>query len=447
MKKKLKILCCAALMMGIFALMATLVSAEGITLHTSGSGNKDVASAKISYGLDVMANEFNIQFAGVFGSPLNFSEEKFACAMNLSEVSEIEIVSLPPADLGTLYFGSSTVECGQRISKNSIGLMSYEANNSNLVAQSGFSVRVNGSAYEIECQIFMLDKVNASPTLSGIPVISLNMETYRGIAAKGILCGYDPEGDELTYEIVSYPQNGYITMADKNSGEYVYTPTSDYTGQDSFTYVIKDKYGNYSASATVSVKVSTPYANIVYSDLIDSDGYNYALNMTEKNVMNGEKVGDYYYFRPDGEVSRIDFIVNAMKTLGIDNIPKVDTTVFADDGDIGDEVKGYIALAYSKKYISGIDEGGQLYFRPNDNIKLSEAAVILSNMIGYSEYHTTPAFANSDEIPAYSKQAVMSLRALGIIELPSDATFENTNISRAQMAKLLTRAAWVSHNN
>lgn len=446
MKRTFKILCCGVLFLACAVIMSVLTFAEGIALHSAGSLKNDMATDKISYGLDVMANDCKIQFAGIFGSPLNFTEEKFACAMNLSEVDEIEIVSLPDNNCGTLYFGNSMVECGQRISKNSIGLLSYEMKSSSSDAQSSFKVKVNGSAYEIECYVYMLDKVNASPTLSGVPAISLNVETYRGVDAKGLLCGYDPEGDTLTYEIVSYPKNGCIRMVDKNSGEYVYTPMSSYTGQDSFVYVVKDKYGNYSASATVSVKVSTPYSNIVYNDLIDGDNYNYALNMTEKNVMNGEKVGDYYYFRPNAEVSRIDFIVSAMKMLGIDNLPEVEKTVFADDSDIGAEVKGYVALAYSKEYISGISENGQLYFKPDDSIKISEAAVILSNMIGYSEYKTTPAFANAEEIPVWSKQAVMSLRALGIIEQPQGSTFENINVSRSQMAKLLSRAAWVSEN-
>ena len=446
MKKRLKIICCAVLIVSVVIITAVFVSAEGISLHTIGLDDGEESVEKISYGLDVIANSFKIELAGLTGYPLNFSEEKIACAMNLSQINEIEIVSLPSDECGTLYFGNELAECNQKISKNSIELLSYEMNASSDNGESGFKLRVNGSAYEIECKLFMLDEINSSPTLSGIPAISLNPETYKGVGINGILCAYDPEGDELTYEIVTYPENGCVIITDKHSGEYLYKPASNYTGQDIFTYVVKDKYGNYSASATVNVKISTPYANVVYNDIVDADNYNYALDMTEKNLMNGEKVGDYYYFRPENEVSRIDFIVSAMKMLGIDNLPEVEKTVFADDGDIGAEVKGYVALAYSKEYISGISENGQLYFKPDENIKLSEAAVILSNMIGYSEYQTTPAFANSDDIPAWSKQAVMSLRALGIIEMPSNAVFENVNVNRLQMAKLLSRAAWVSEN-
>lgn len=447
MKRTLKILSCAIIIILIVIMTTVFVSAQGIALHTMEPSGNESPSNKVSYGLDVVADDCMIQFAGISGSPLNFSEEKFACAMNLSQVDEIEIVSLPSTDCGTLYLGNALVECGQTVSKNSIELLSYEMiGDVPADKEASFKIKVNGSGYEIVCCLYMLDELNTSPTLSDVPAISLNVETYRGVDAKGILSGYDFEGDILTYEIVSYPDNGCIKIIDKHSGEYVYMPKSDYTGQDSFTYVVKDQYGNYSASAKVNVKVSAPYSDITYNDLVGNDNYNYALNMTERNVMNGERVGDYYYFRPDSEVSRIDFIVNAMKMLGIDNLPSVEKTVFADDEKIGAEVKGYISLAYSKEYISGISENGQLYFKPDEPITIAEAAVVLSNMIGYSEYETAPAFANSEEIPTWSKQAVMSLRALGVIELPNDAIFENTNVSRSQMAKLLSRAAWVSEN-
>lgn len=451
MKKIIRALCVALLLTLLIAAMTVCAYADEAALYTGtmlGTGEKNTGvGEKVSYGLDVVAADNRIEFAGVMGYALNFSADKFACALNLSNIETIEIVELPPSDEGTLYFGSTCVSANQTISKNSIELLSFESTGKNDIGEaSEFKIRVNGSAYSIVCGVYMLEKINSSPTIATAPAISLVLETYRGVSAGGVLCGYDLEGDTLTYEIVSYPVNGYIMVVDKNSGEYVYTPASGYSGKDEFSYVVKDVYGNYSSSATVSINVATPYSNVVYNDLLGNENYSYALNMTDKNVMNGEKVGDYYYFRPDATVSRVDFIVSAMKVLGIESIPDAESTVFADDADIGNEVRGYISLAYSNKYISGIEEGGQLYLKPNDNITLSEAAVIISNIIGYSDYSTAPTFANGDEIPSWSKQAVMSLRALGVIEAPSNSNFENSLVDRGCMAKLLSRAVWVTEN-
>lgn len=450
MKKIMRIFFAATLLFLIAAVSALGVYADEAALYSGNGGTVGISfdsTGKISYGLDVIASENIIELAGIFGQPLNLSADKFACALNLSDVSKIEVTSLPKESEGTLYLGSTAVKEGQSISLGAISLLSFEysGNKTDDVAAK-FNVRVNGGAYEITCLVYMLDKVNASPTLSSIPTISLNVETYRDVAVGGVLYGYDVEGDKLTCEISSYPENGYITMVNKNSGEYLYTPFSGYSGKDEFTYVVKDKYGNYSECATVKINVSTPYSSVVYSDLIGDGDYSYAINMTDKNVMNGEKVGDYYYFRPDAKVSRVDFVVSAMKMLGIDNIPSVEATAFCDDGSIGDEVKGYISLAYSNKYISGINEGGKLYFKPDESITLSEAAVIISNIIGYSEYKSTPTFSNNEIIPTWSRDAVMSLRALGIIEAPIDSEFENSAVDRSCMAKLLSRAARALEN-
>ena len=450
MRKFIKILCASVILIAIVSLLSVCAFADDVALYTGNLGMSskgEESHGKISYGLDVLATENKIEFAGIMGYTLNFSKSKFACAMNLSSIEKIEVLRLMPSDEGELYLGGYPIECGQIISGGSLEMMEFESTGkNNSSTPSTFYIKVNGSDYEIACDVYMLDGINESPSVLSASAISLNIETYKSVCVGGILCATDPEGDDIVYEIVSYPKNGYITMTNKSSGEYIYTPASGYTGKDEFVYVVKDKYGNYSSAATVKVNVSTQYSNVVYNDLIDDGNYYYALNMTDKNVMNGEKVGDYYYFRPDAEVTRVDFVVSAMKALGIENIPSVEFTVFADDDAIGDEVRGYVSLAYSKGYISGIQDSGKLYFRPDENITLSEAAVIISNIIGYSEIQSAPTFANGDEIPTWSRQAVISLKTLGVLEVSSGSTFKNTNVDRGCMAKLLSRAAWVTEN-
>ena len=106
-------------------------------------------------------------------------------------------------------------------------------------------------------------------------------------------------------------------------------------------------------------------------------------------------------------------------------------------------MKGYIDLAYSKGYISGTEIEGKLYFNPNQSIKLSEASVILSNMIGYAEPKIAPVFADADSIPTWSNKAIQSLHTLGILELPDMVTGACENVTRGDMAKLLNKAMCV----
>ena len=397
----------------------------------------------ISYGLDVIAHKNDMAIAGIMGNALNFSGERFACAMNLSRVDSITVTKLPDQALGSLYIGSEGVSVGQRITSANIALMTYEETELGIGKKNSFMFTVNDSAYEIACNVYMIGEINYSPTLSLASYASLNTETYKNIAVGGVLSAYDPEGDDIRFEIVRYPENGQVIINDRNLGIYTYIPYSDFSGEDSFKYVVRDFYGNYSAATEVCVSVKTQSALTVYSDLIDDELHSHAISMTESGLMNGVQIGDSYYFDADREVTRAEFLITAMNAIGIKNVPDVDKTVFADDEDIYDQMKGYISLAYSQKYISGIEYEGKLYFRPNETITLSEAAVIVSNMIGYAEPKVAPAFADADKIPSWSGKAIESLHALGILECPDMVSGACDIVTRGDMAKLLNKTMFV----
>ena len=419
-------------------------NAGGGTLFSQGSvEGVEGSDAKISEGLNVIAHQNTMAIAGLKGNPLSFSKERFACAMNTSDISYINITSLPDDMCGALYIGSEGVSEGQRISASDLALMTYEEHSDGIENNASFKFTVNGGAYEMTCNLYMLDEINYSPTLSLASYVSLNSETYKNISMSGVLSAYDPEGDEMVFEIVRYPENGILTINDKTKGTYTYVPDVDFSGEDSFSYVAVDKYGNYSAAEEIVISVRTAGVSTQYSDLTDHEIHRHAIAMTECGLMNGVQVGDYYYFEADREVSRAEFIITAMNAVGIKSVPEVEKTVFEDDADIYPEMKGYVALAYSKGYISGIEKEGKLYFRPDESIKLSEAAVILSNIIGYAQPKVTPVFADADTIPTWSNKAIQSLHTLGILELPDMVTGACENVTRGDMAKLLNKAMYV----
>ncbi|OUL09479.1 hypothetical protein B0533_04760 [Sedimentibacter sp. SX930] len=66
------------------------------------------------------------------------------------------------------------------------------------------------------------------------------------------LIASDPDHDPLTYTIASGPANGTVS----GTGEDItYTPNTDFTGADSFTYEVTDSIGS-TASATVTINVA-----------------------------------------------------------------------------------------------------------------------------------------------------------------------------------------------
>jgi len=395
----------------------------------------------VSCALEIIAARNDMAVAGIRGNALFFSEERFACAMNLSSVNNIIITRLPDTVCGSLYIGSDGVKVGQRITADELSVMTYEEAVSGEGGNNSFEFRVNGSAYAITCNVYMLKDVNYSPTVRLASYASLNNATYRDMCISGVLSGYDPEGDQLKYEIVSYPTNGIVVLEDEKLGKYTYYPNDSYTGGDSFKYVVSDEYGNYSASAEVNLNISVPGTSMVYSDLVDDALHCHAIAVTECGLMNGVQVGSHYYFEADREVTRAEFLVTAMNAVGIKNLPDVADTGFFDDNDINPEMKGYVSLAYSKGYISGTERDGELYFLPDETIKLSEAAVILSNMIGYASPKVTPAFA--DNVPAWSGKAIESIYTLGILETPDMVSGAGEVVTRGDMAKLLNKTMLV----
>ena len=74
------------------------------------------------------------------------------------------------------------------------------------------------------------------------------------------LTGTDPNGLPLTFVVVSGPANGALSLLNTNTGMVTYTPNTNYTGADSFTFRVNDGQAN-SGTATVSLTVS-PAADV-----------------------------------------------------------------------------------------------------------------------------------------------------------------------------------------
>ncbi|HWW76037.1 MAG TPA: Ig-like domain-containing protein, partial [Pyrinomonadaceae bacterium] len=66
------------------------------------------------------------------------------------------------------------------------------------------------------------------------------------------LSGTDPDGDAVSFAVVTQPAHG--TLGGLGGASYVYTPAADYNGPDSFTFNARDGAA-VSAAATVSINV------------------------------------------------------------------------------------------------------------------------------------------------------------------------------------------------
>ena len=321
------------------------------------------------------------------------------------------------------------------------GKLSFAAADETKPTEATMEISVNGSDYAVVCRLFLLEKLNYTPTVALTPALSLQIETYKDLPTAGTVSAYDPEGDEITYEITRYASHGRISLTDRHTGAYVYTPDPGFTGQDSFDYVVRDRYGNYSTSATVAIQVSPrPYA-VTYAD-IDGEGNAAAiLTVTEWGLMNGAKVGSETYFKPAAAVSRLEFLVTAMEAAGItaETVATAAPPAVADAESLPAAMRPYVGYALQKGYINGKTVEGKVYLRPDEAITRAEAAVVLSNIIGYAVEDTVTAFADENALPAWSGEAFTSLRALGVLQCPDGSAHAGETMTRGDTAEWLCR--------
>ncbi|MFL6158049.1 MAG: Ig-like domain-containing protein, partial [Marmoricola sp.] len=132
----------------------------------------------------------------------------------------------------------------------------------NLFDNVGGSARQapDGSIYFIDesnenQQTVLRIKRAAPPATNAAPVAADSTRTVPGGQSSGlVLSASDPDGDALTYDVVTAPAHGSLAGT---APDLTYTPAAGYTGPDSLAYSVSDGNGG-STSATVAITVTAP---------------------------------------------------------------------------------------------------------------------------------------------------------------------------------------------
>ena len=395
------------------------------------------APAAVSPGLGILASEIRMLKSGLLYSDITFTAKDFETALGVARVGSITLTSVPTASDGTLLLGDKKLEAGDTIERRSISALKFVPASSD-VRESSFSFCSDHGSHEIVCSMFVLESVNFAPTTSLANDSSLSVATSSDISYYGTLSAYDPENDSLTYEIIAPPKHGRISLSNKNSGDYKYTPNAGYTGKDSFSYTVYDRYGNYSDITTVSVKVTKNNAALTLADMNGHWAEGAALSSVKRGIIDSKVVGAQAYFYPDIAVSRVDFLAMMMKAVGIEDVAECDATIFTDDADIPTHLKGYVAEALSRGYIHGSYTSSGIFFNPNSTITRAEAAVMINNILDAATPAVLPVFADIDNVPAWARSALYSLSSLGIFKGTGGGNISaHETIDRAQAAKII----------
>ena len=387
----------------------------------------------LSPGFMNLAEDVTMVKAGLVSGEITFTAEDFTKALGTIPAG-ITVTALPPASGGTLFLGDAPVLTNQIISRDALHKLRFVPAKDCTEASFRFK---SGGEYSIGCLLRYTDSVNLAPVITNTAAIAAGLWTQQDITTYGTLSASDPEGDPITFEITRYPANGILRLTNPSGGDYCYTPCDGVTGEDSFSYVVRDSWGNYSEEVSVIIDIDKAAADLVFADMDGHWAHNAALVMAAENAMDVKSVGGELYFRPDEEISREDFLVTVMKALGAGEVEPC-ATVFADHAEISAEATGYIQHAYRLGIVKGVEENGGRYFKPTGSITRAEAAVILNAILGAEEPDTVPVFADQSSVPAWAQGSLYALSNAGIFTGTGSGNLSpNAALSRAQTAQIL----------
>lgn len=273
---------------------------------------------------------------------------------------------------------------------------------------------------------------------SPLPIAeNLTLTTYKNVAVGGTFSAMDPDGEAVTFRITKNPARGEVTQGSEGSAQFTYTPYEDKTGKDSFTYVAEDASGNVSQPAVVSVKISKANTKVTYSDMSGHPSHKAAIALAEEEVFVGEQMGETWFFRPEAQVTREEFLAMAMDLVGMDTLPEAQLTGFSDDDSISVWAKPYVASALRSGMIQGSAVGEEgASFAPTRTITQTEAAVLLDRLLKVSDVADTGNL-QEDAAPVWAYQSVVNLEAVGVLDGSADLTGD---LTRSQAADLLLAA-------
>lgn len=269
-----------------------------------------------------------------------------------------------------------------------------------------------GSAAAVEVETISVTKETPSVNLAPIAE-NLELRTYRETSVGGTLRAVDPEGDLITFRLLSEPGKGTVIL---DGDSFVYTPSPRKKGRDSFTYAASDANGNVSAEARVTIHIDKQSGKTCYADLTGDPIAYAALRLAEEGVFVGEQVGGSLCYCPELQVSRGEFLAMCASLTGMQPLNGVTQTGFYDDAGMEVWLKPYVSAALMCGVVQGsVGDDGRIVFNPDQPITAAEAAVMLNSFLLITDSVNTAAPA---DVPVWAARAVGNLTACDIY-LPS----------------------------
>ena len=350
-----------------------------------------------------------------------------------AELRSIRLTALPDPAAGVLTMGGQLLPQDSEIAMSAVEGLRFDPLATPMLSTTSFTftpVFEGGlTGEDVTVGLFLLSSDNHPPVAEDRDLV-----TYKNVEVQDTFAGVDPEGDLLTFRLVTKPARGAVTQAEEGSATFTYTPYENKTGKDAFTYVAVDAVGNTSAPATVTIQIKKQKTRVTYSDMTNVEGHREAVRLAEEGLLVGEQLDGRWFFRPEAPVTRAEFTALTLAAVGSQPLSDATLTGFADDEAMAVWAKPYVASALRSGVVQGsYDADGQVVFQPDDPITAAQAAVLLDRALRVTDV----ALDGSGDTPAWCAQAVANLSSCNA--LPASAVLDDP-LTRAQAAVMLDRA-------
>lgn len=315
---------------------------------------------------------------------------------------------------------------------------SYEPN-SDYVGQDSFTFKVKKEAKESNTATITITVEDDEPKPQELTITDATFKLEKNTILTSNLPSIEGQED-LKYVIVSEPQHGSLTHSDESSASFSYTPELDYVGEDTFTFkVTKDEQESNVATATLTIEEpAEPVIPFNYIDLQNHWANYSASHLAARGLIIGEEIGNRYYFYPDRNMNRSDFMLFLLAITESNEDAEIEmpNVTFADSDTIPSWLVEAAKLAYAKGIIKGSAEGNSVYLNPYSSITRTEAVVMINNVLKPANSTDALTYSDASAIPEWGLQAVKNLTAYQIIQGTGAEFDPNSNITRGQAAEM-----------
>lgn len=291
------------------------------------------------------------------------------------------------------------------------------------VTGSSYSTSFDFAVYENPEEIRLTDESNGG----GVDALYLEEGTMRNfdLEAAAYVNGVRLQAYpslfrwELDGSLGTVDEDGTVSLKDDGSKSAVLRISAGKTTKEIPIYVVeKDMFSD----------ISGHWAH----DIIEQ--------MADRGIINGFEEDGQRLFKPDSNITRIQFAAVMCNALGIDVKKYSEAELnFTDSADIQPWAVDYVKAMVGMGYINGRsdDNGATAYFAPEDNIKRSEAFAVMGRTIDENK-SAELSYADKDSIPLWAVDSFKKLAALNIIRGFEDNTIRPESFTtRAEAAALV----------